>query len=67
VTNPSCKLPNPYTLIISFTVDGTDKYQVVTQGNYKKIYKESEDTPDISEKELFMIIDQRQKEWFKKI
>lgn len=67
VTNPTCKLANPFTLIISFTVDGLDKYQVVIQGDYKKIYKESEDyIPDISEKQLFMIIDQRQKDWFKK-
>lgn len=67
VTNPTCKLANPFTLIISFTVDGLDKYQIVVQGDYKKFYKESEDSiPDISEKELFHIINQGQKNWFKK-
>lgn len=67
ITNPSAKLANPFTLVISFTVDGIDKYQVITQGDYKKVYKESEDyIPDIPEKELFMIIEQKQKDWFKK-
>ena len=71
VTNPSCKLINPFTLIISFTVDSSDKYQVVLQGDYKKIYKETvsdpgDNTPDLSEKEMFMIIGDEQKSWFKK-
>lgn len=67
ITNPSAKLANPFTLLINFTVDGTEKYQVVIQGDYKKIYKESEDyIPDIPEKEMFMIIEQKQKNWFKK-
>ena len=67
VTNPSCRLLNPFTLIVNFTVGVTDKYQVVIQGDYKKIYKEAADSvPEISEKEMFMIIDQKQRDWFKK-
>lgn len=67
VTNPSCKLVNPFTLIISFTVDVSDKYQIVIQGDYKNRYKESTDLiPEISEKEVFLIINQNQKEWYKK-
>jgi hypothetical protein len=67
VTNPSAKLANPFTLIISFTVDSTEKYQLVTQGRYKEKYKNSEDgIPQISENEMMMIIMSRQKSWFKK-
>lgn len=67
VTNPSCKLVNPFTLLINFTVDGNEKYQLILQGDYKKHYKESEDfTPDISEKEMFMLINEKQQSWFKK-
>lgn len=67
VTNPSVKLSNPFTLIVSFTVDSTEKYQIVTQGDYKKIYKVAEDLiPEISENEMFMIIESSQSEWFKK-
>lgn len=67
VTNPSSKIANPFTLIISFTVEGTEKYQIVIQGDYKKIYKENGDnSPDISEKELFIIIGENQNLWFKK-
>lgn len=67
VNNPTCKLVNPFTLLISFTVDGTDKYQVVLQGNYKEHYKESEDyVPDIKERELFMLINQSYNKWYKK-
>lgn len=74
VTNPSCKLINPFTLIINFTLDNTDKYQVVLQGDYKQHYKESDDTddkathktPDIPERELFILINQSQDRWYKK-
>ena len=72
VTNPSCKLINPFTLIINFTLDNTEKYQVVLQGDYKQHYKESDDdksthkTPDILERELFILINQSQDRWYKK-
>lgn len=67
ITNPTAKLVNPFTLIVSFTVNNVDKYQVVTQGDYKKIYKSSEDlVPEISESEMFIIIDSSKSDWFKK-
>jgi len=67
VTNPTCKLVNPFTLLINFTVDGNEKYQLVIQGDYKKHYKESEDyIPDISEKEIFIIINGGKDNWYKK-
>jgi len=67
VTNPSCRLLNPFTLIINFTVDNSDKYQIVLQGNYKERYKEVEDGAiDLPENEMYAIIHDSQKIWFKK-
>lgn len=67
VTNPSAKLYNPFILVISFTVDGSQKYQIVLQGDYKDKYRESEDgILNISEGEMFMIISSAKKQWFKK-
>ena len=65
VTNPNAKLFNPFTLVINFTVDVNDKYQIVLQGDYKQKYIEGGDV-DLSEKEMFIIIYQNQKMWFKK-
>ena len=67
VTNPIAKLVNPFTLLISFTVDNTKKYQIVLQGDYKQKYKECEDGAiNLSENEIFMIINQHQQNWYKK-
>lgn len=67
VTNPTAKLINPFTLIVSFTVDTNQKYQVVLQGDYKEKYKESENGEiNLSENELFMIINSAQPIWYKK-
>jgi len=67
ITNPTCKLINPFTLMVNFTVDGSEKYQLILQGDYKKHYKESEDyIPDIPEREIFIIISSNRNSWFKK-
>jgi hypothetical protein len=66
VTNPTCKLFNPFTLIINFVVDSTEKYQLVLQGDYKKHYKESEDVSILTEDEMFSLIYQNKNSWFKK-
>jgi hypothetical protein len=67
VTNPSAKLVNPFTLLINFTVDNVNKYQIILQGNYKEKYKQSEDgITDIEENELLLIIADSQNIWFKK-
>jgi len=42
ISNPTAKMPNPFTLIVSFTVNNTEKYQVVLQGKYGEKYKHSE-------------------------
>jgi hypothetical protein len=67
VTNPSAVLINPFILLINFTVDVSDKYQIVLQGDYKKNYKDSyEGNINLSEAELFMIIKTNKPLWFKK-
>jgi hypothetical protein len=67
VTNPSGRLINPFTLIITFTVDTNQKFQIILQGDYKEKYKECENGEiNITENELFMIINTSQKSWFKK-
>lgn len=67
ISNPTCKLVNPFTLIISFTIDNKDKYQLVMQGKYKDRYKQTvEDVPDITEREMFTLISYGKREWFKK-
>jgi hypothetical protein len=67
VTNPSGKLINPFTLIITFTVDTNQKYQIILQGDYKEKYKECENGEiNLTENELFMVINSSQPLWFKK-
>lgn len=67
ITNPTAKIVNPYTVIIMFLVDGSDKYQVVLQGDFKEKYKNSEDGKiEIGEKELLMTIDKSSNSWFKR-
>lgn len=67
VTNPSAKLINPFTLMISFTANTNDKYQIIIQGDYKQKYKECVDGQiELSENDQFMIINQNRTLWFKK-
>lgn len=67
VTNPSAKLWTPFILVVSFTVDVNQKYQIVLQGDYKEKYKECENGEiNLTEEELFMIINSNQSDWFKK-
>ena len=72
VTNPTARFCNPFTIIISFTVDNSDKYQIVLQGDYKERYKGSvrDDSGntilDMKDDELLMTIHQHKNEWFKK-
>lgn len=67
VSNPTYKIVNPFTLVVSFTVGNTQKYQLVTQGDYKIRYKELEnDTNPINDQELFILIQNGRTDWFKK-
>lgn len=67
VANPSAKLINPFTMLITFTVNVNDKYQLVLQGDYKENYKDSVDGAiNLLDEKIFMIINEHQKEWFKK-
>jgi len=68
ITNPTARLVNPFTLIVNFTVDTTLKYQIVLQGDFKTKYKEvkEDDSLNLTEDEMFKIIKESQKDWFKK-
>lgn len=67
ITNPTAKLHTPFILVVNFTVDTTQKYQLVIQGDYKERYKECEDGMiNLTEEEMFLVINQNQNSWFKK-
>jgi len=67
ISNPVAKLINPFTVIINFTIDGSEKYQLVMEGDFKEKYKENDDgDPKIGEKELLMTINSFSNKWFKK-
>lgn len=67
ISNPTCKLINPFTLIINFTVDNNTKYQLVLQGDYKNKYKEHQDSENpITNNEMFMVIKSHTKQWYLK-
>lgn len=67
ISNPTCYLINPFTLLLTFTVNNTKKYQLITQGDYKDKYKShgSEENP-ISNEEMFMIILNKKRDWYLK-
>lgn len=67
ITNPTCKLVNPFTLMINFTVNNTQKYQLLLQGDYKKQYKEFQDAENpIENREMFLLIRGGVKSWYLK-
>jgi hypothetical protein len=68
ISNVSSTFINPFTIMFTFTVDATKKYQLIKQGDYTEKYKalgESEDT-GITEDEMFLIILTHKKQWFHK-
>ena len=70
ILNPTCKFINPFTLIISFTVNNTDKYQLITEGKYKELYKECKEKEievnPIGTSEMFELIKMYQDKWYLK-
>lgn len=67
ISNPTSKFIGPFAIKIDFTVNNTDKYQLIIQGDYKTKYKESngEDKP-MNEDEMFMVIISNKSQWFYK-
>jgi len=67
ISNPTCKLLNPFTLMLNFTIDNNTKFQLILQGDYKERYKDfgTEDNP-IGADEMFILITSNQKKWFLK-
>tara|TARA_R110002020_G_scaffold306368_1_gene522339 strand:+ start:914 stop:1255 length:342 start_codon:yes stop_codon:yes gene_type:complete len=76
ISNPTCRLYNPYLLGVNFTVNGTEKYTLSVQGDYKLKYKQlsalttkdGEILNPIPAEEMFMVIldDSNRKKWFLK-
>jgi hypothetical protein len=67
ISNPTCKLINPFTLVLNFVVDTNDKYQLVLQGDYKVKYKEVGSAENsITPNEMFLLITSNEKGWFLK-
>ena len=67
VSNPSAEFFNPFTMVISFTVDVSSKFQILLQGDYRDKYKESGDkSVALSDEDLYIIINQNRNLWFKK-
>ena len=68
ITNANAKLFNPFTLIINFTINNTDKYQVLFEGDYKTHYKDAgeDNVPNIPEDTLYELIVSNKSKWFKK-
>lgn len=65
IMNPSCRLLNPFTLSITFTVDIENKYQLVLQGDYKDRYKNMAENP-IGLEEMYILIVTNKDNWFLK-
>ena len=72
ITNMSYDFINPFTLMINFVLDNTEKYQILIQGDYKEKYIEwsktnkDENNLLINEDQLFILISSNKGRWFKK-
>ena len=72
LTNLSYDFINPFTLMVNFVLDNTEKYQIVIQGDYKEKYIEwsktnkDETNSLITEGQLYLLIIANRGKWFKK-
>jgi len=72
VTNMGYDFINPFTLIVNFVLDNTEKYQIIIQGDYKEKYIEwsktnkDENNVLLTEDQLFLLITANRGKWFKK-
>ena len=66
ISNSEARLINPFTLMTTFTIEG-DKYQLITQGEYKEKYKEHSTEPlPLTESEMEVVIVSNRDNWFLK-
>ena len=67
LSNPTCKLLNPFTLVLNFTINNNTKAQLILQGDYKERYKEfgTDDNP-VGVDEMFILITSNQQKWYLK-
>jgi len=72
ISNPTSEFINPFTILIKFTVDNSNKYQLVLQGEYREKYKsikereDDDDSPEMNNQELFNLIRSGHDKWFLK-
>lgn len=66
VTNPEAEFINPFLILVKFTVDNTDKYQIVLQNNFIERYKEDKNLEKFTIEEKYAVIRENQKLWYKK-
>jgi hypothetical protein len=73
VTNITYDFVNPFTLVLSFVVDSTEKYQILLQGDYKDKYIEysksknsSEDVTVLNQDQLENLVLVNKSKWFRK-
>jgi len=65
ITNPEASWINAFSIIYTFTVDGTSKYQLILESTeYKDRYKEDNQSVNLTEEEKFIVIRENQKQWF---
>lgn len=72
ITNMSFEFINPFTLMINFVIDNTEKFQIIKQGDFKEKYiewsKSNKEEPNLilNEDQLFILITENRSKWFKK-
>lgn len=72
ITNMSFEFINPFTLMINFVIDNTEKFQIIKQGDFKEKYIEwsksnkEESNSILNEDQLFILITENRSKWFKK-
>ena len=67
ICNPSSKFINPFTILVQFSIDYKENYQLILQGDYRNKYKElGTDENPISEQEMVMLTKQNKHLWFSK-
>ena len=65
VTKAEFDFVNPFTMIVNFTIDNTDKYQILLQGDFKERYKEFRNGNFAIDDDAMLHIIKTHK-WFKK-
>lgn len=67
ISNPSASWYNPFTIVYTFTIDNTQKYQLIIENSaYKSRYVENNQEIILTEEELYLVIRNNKQKWFLK-